>query len=697
MKKSLLATLAAIVLLLSLGIPAVMAFANYVIVSVSSGGAAGNNTSQYSDVSADGRYVVFDSHATNLVTTTVPGGSVDQIYWHDRLTGETKLVSISPDGLAAGDASSFNPRVSGDGQFVVLSSYATNLVSPSYEEVSEQVYMRDMLAGTTVMVSTDAVGVAANQSCVDPDISADGHYVVFASAATNLGAVFTAWQEQVFRRDMQAAGCTLVSENSTDYAADKSCYTPAISSDGRYVVFETYASNLDGTTGNHDQIFRRDMNGTGADKVKGVSKTAAGVFADDDCETPHISGDGQYVVFTSDSENLVAFPTPEYPQIYYRDMQAAGCSMVSVNLAGVCPNHDSEEPDISGDGRYVVFESDAWDLVDPSPDPNEETQIYMRDMQAATTVGVSKSIAGVYADYGCGYPCINSDGTFVAFSSGATNLGPVNPSPVMDQIFLAGAAPIPPVPTQPTVTAVAPATGLQGQCPVTVVITGTNLTGATAVSFGTGITVSGKTVNSDTQITATICISTDAPVGPHDVSVTTPAGTATLTGDGFTVGSLALWLGTGGQTSHGGGGATGAGSTGQANQGMSPVSMPNIVVQSATISSTKVAPGETITITANLANKGTVNGTSAVKVYVNGQEEAAQGITINSGSNRPVSFTISRNEPGTYTVYVGGTPAGSFTVEQAVDPNVLLFISAALVLAGLALGVVYIRRRQSYQ
>jgi hypothetical protein len=122
--------------------------------------------------------------------------------------------------------------------------------------------------------------------------------------------------------------------------------------------------------------------------------------------------------------------------------------------------------------------------------------------------------------------------------------------------------------------------------------------------------------------------------------------------------------------------------------------MPNIVVQSATVSATRVAPGETVTITANLTNNGTVNSTSAVKVYVNGQEEAIQGVTVNSGSNRPVSFTLSRNEPGTYTVYVGGTPAGSFTVEQSVDTNMLLFVSAALVLSGIVLGAIYIRRRQ---
>jgi len=251
---------------------------------------------------------------------------------------------------------------------------------------------------------------------------------------------------------------------------------------------------------------------------------------------------------------------------------------------------------------------------------------------------------------------------------------------------------IPPTPTAPTITSINPNSGMWSETMV-VTITGTNFTGATSVSFGTGITVT-FTVASPTQINASITIAPGAVMGARSVTVTTPQGSGN--GGSFMVKPNPALVS--GSQSHGGGGGSGGsgGSTGQANQGMSPVSMPNIVVQSATVSATKVAPGETVTITANLANKGTVNATSAVKVYVNGQEETTQGVTVNSGSNRPVSFTLSRNEPGTYTVYVGGTQAGSFTVEQGVDPNMILFISAALVLSGIALGIIYIRRRQSY-
>jgi hypothetical protein len=220
-----------------------------------------------------------------------------------------------------------------------------------------------------------------------------------------------------------------------------------------------------------------------------------------------------------------------------------------------------------------------------------------------------------------------------------------------------------------------------------VTITGTNFTDATAVSFGAGITVT-FTVSSSTQITATIVIDPGATTGARDVSVTTPGGAGTVAGM-FTVTQSRQFIGSG---PHGGNTGT-SGLPGQ--QGT--IGLPNIIVQSASISTASPAPGQAVTITANVANRGTTNGTTAVRVYVNGQEEAAQGVTLNSGSNKSIYFTISRSEPGAYMVYVGGTPAGSFTVGQAAGPDIILAISSLLVLAALVLSLVYVsRRRQRY-
>ncbi|MGD0857601.1 MAG: CARDB domain-containing protein, partial [Dehalococcoidia bacterium] len=210
------------------------------------------------------------------------------------------------------------------------------------------------------------------------------------------------------------------------------------------------------------------------------------------------------------------------------------------------------------------------------------------------------------------------------------------------------------------------------------------LLSTSVVSFGSGITVNGFTVNSTTRITVSITITPGAAIGKHNVSVTTLGGTASLA-NGFTV--IQEQIST--TTPHG---SSMPGNTATAPQG--PVSLPSVSVKSASLSATKVAPGTPVTVTADVANTGTVNGTGSIKVYVNGEMENSQGVTVNSGSSTPVTFTISRNEPGTYSVYVGGASAGSFTVDQFADPNIILYISGALLIFAFIIGLLFILRRR---
>ncbi len=131
--------------------------------------------------------------------------------------------------------------------------------------------------------------------------------------------------------------------------------------------------------------------------------------------------------------------------------------------------------------------------------------------------------------------------------------------------------------------------------------------------------------------------------------------------------------------------------------GQAPVRLSNIVVQSAALSASAVEPGTPVTVTAVVVNKGSANGASLIKVYIDGQEEASRGVTLAGGSSSPVTFTVNRSQPGTYAVYVGGVAAGSFTVADYIDSNIVLFVSSALVLTALVLGVIYIqRKRQGY-
>jgi hypothetical protein len=228
--------------------------------------------------------------------------------------------------------------------------------------------------------------------------------------------------------------------------------------------------------------------------------------------------------------------------------------------------------------------------------------------------------------------------------------------------------------TPPSITSFYPITGVSG---TVVTITGNYFLGATAVSFG-GTAATGFTVNSDTQITATAGSGTTG-----KIAVTTPSGAGTSAAD-FTFASL---IGT--TRPHG---SSMPGLTAALPQ--SPVILPTVSVRSASLSATKVGPGTAITVTADVVNTSTVNGSSSIKVYVNGELENSRGITVNSGSSMPITFTVSRNEPGTYSVYVGGKQAGSFTVDRFADPNMILYISGALILLAFVTGVIYVFSRR---
>jgi hypothetical protein len=141
----------------------------------------------------------------------------------------------------------------------------------------------------------------------------------------------------------------------------------------------------------------------------------------------------------------------------------------------------------------------------------------------------------------------------------------------------------------------------------------------------------------------------------------------------------------------------GGGSTGTSNSVAvvkpGPVSLANVNVRSVTLSASTVAPGQPVTVTADVVNNGTGNGEARVTLYVNGQEESSQGVSVASGGSAPVTFTLIRSEPGTYSVYAGGVPGGAFTVDASPQPAAVLVISSLLVLTALVLGVVYARRR----
>jgi Tol biopolymer transport system component len=377
-------------------------------------GAQGGGLSYSPFISADGRYVTFDSDAAGLVAGDTNGAT--DIFVRDRQTGTTTLASKSSAGVQ-GDGGSYNPSVSSDGRYVAFSSAATNLVAGDTNGKWD-VFVRDRQTGTTWLVSKSSAGVEGNEYSQNPFISADGRYVTFESAATNLVAGDTNGKTDIFVRDRQTGTTTLVSRDSAGVEGDGVSEYPVISPDGRYVAFSSAATNLvaGDTNGKYDIFVRDRQTGT----TTRVSRDSAGVEGNDGSYESCISDDGRYVAFNSGATNLVAGDTNAVSDIFVRDRQTGTTTRVSKSSSGVETDQYSYNPSISADGRYVAFESYATSLV--AGDTNGNYDIFVRDRQAGTTSLVSKSSAGVQGNDMSQSPSISGDGRYVTFDSAADNL-----------------------------------------------------------------------------------------------------------------------------------------------------------------------------------------------------------------------------------------------------------------------------------
>lgn len=283
-------------------------------ISVSSAGAQGTGESDSPAISANGRYIAFESDAKELV----PGDTNQHsdVFVHDRKTGKTTRVSVDADGVQA-NGSSFDPAISGDGRFVAFVSTATNLV-PGDTNGRIDVFVRDRETGAIERATIDSSSAeAAGGDSGTPSISADGRFVAFASRATNLVTGDSNAESDTFLRDRQKATTVRISVDSNGAQANGPSFDPAISANGRYIAFETAASNL----------FPDDANGAGDiaihDRKKHttatVSVSEAGALANGGCYYPSISGDGKVVAFASEASNLVVDDTNANTDSFVRE------------------------------------------------------------------------------------------------------------------------------------------------------------------------------------------------------------------------------------------------------------------------------------------------------------------------------------------------------------------------------------------
>jgi Tol biopolymer transport system component len=387
------------------------------LISVTADGsaAASGGSGALKSVSADGRFVAFTSNSPNILSDGKTGAT--DVFVRDRQTGKTERVSVALSGAANDE--SYGPSITPDGRFVTFYSAASNLV-PGDTNGWIDCFLRDRQTGKTERVSVTTSGTEANDYSYEPSISADGRYVAFYSYATNLVPGDTNGEYDIFERDRQTGTTTRVSVDATGGQLNGPSISPSYSADGRYMAFLSYASNLvPGDTNQQPDVFVRDRL-TGQSERVNVSSSGVPTGLRGHSEDPSISANGRYVVFQSYATGLVPGDTNKEPDIFVHDRQTGVTERVSVSSSGAQANSQSTLASISGDGRYVAFSSYASNLV--PKDSNYRQDVFVHDRVTGVTQRVSVPTGRRQANGVSIAPSISVDGRFVVFSSTATNL-----------------------------------------------------------------------------------------------------------------------------------------------------------------------------------------------------------------------------------------------------------------------------------
>ena len=361
-------------------------------------GAVGNGSS-YADtrpvISGDGRYVAFQSSSTNLSPDDTD--TKNDIYVHDMQSNTTMLVSRATGaGGAKGNGDSTLPQISANGRYVVFNTDSSNM-DPADADATLDVYMRDLQTDTTILVdrANGLAGAKATAQANRPSVSSDGR-VAFASTATNLSSDDSDTTSDVFIRDTQAGTTTLVSRATGATGAKGNSFSglAQISADGLHVAWTSNAFNLDpaDTTGTTD-AFARDLQSNTTYLVSRATG-AAGAKGNGQSGAHSISADGRYVGWGTDGTNVDPDDTDTSGDLYVRDLQTSTTTLVTraTGATGAKANSANANIAISGDARFASFFGTATNL-DPD-DTNSLSDVYVRDLQTFQTSYESRGTPG---------------------------------------------------------------------------------------------------------------------------------------------------------------------------------------------------------------------------------------------------------------------------------------------------------------
>ena len=401
-------------------------------VSVADDGTEGNGGSIQSAISSDGRYVAFSSDATNLINGDTTGGSLTyDVFAYDRTNDAIQRVSRKADGTGA-NGNSWAPSISGDGRYVVFSSRATNLLT-NVDNGKYQIYRYDRNDKSLECLSMSSATVEGDFDSTAPDISSDGAVIAYTSLALNLvGGDANGFDDVYYYKHADGSVNRVLALGGAE--PNEMSYGLAISGNGRYITFASFASNyVAGDTNNRYDIFLYDIQ---ENTVSRISMARDGSQSNGHSFTPDISSDGRYIVFRSEATNLVEGDTNGKADIFLFDTQQNTIiSRVSTATDGTQSNNESYNPGISGDGTSVVFDSLATNLV--SETLNGASNVYVVNYPSGNVTCVNNLYTGkAEGTFQSQRPDVSSDGSFISFDSDAWNLVP-NDSNIKKDVFVA--------------------------------------------------------------------------------------------------------------------------------------------------------------------------------------------------------------------------------------------------------------------
>jgi len=382
-------------------------------------------------ISPDGRFVLFASAADNLVTNAATNPFVAafparlNVYLRDRVAGTTLPVSVSADGNRLGNGSSLPAMISTNGRYALFESEASNLV-PGDNNGSSDIFLRDLVAGTTVLVSANTNGLAPNGASRSPVMTPDARFVAFVSEASDLVANDTNGVADIFVRDIQAGITTLASPGATSThnpSQLSSSESPLITSDGRFIAFYSTATNLVAgalATTNASDVYVRDR---AANVTIWASSGAQNAFPFQlssklHCSSHTLSDDGQFVSYVA-APDPTSYASPASAGVILRySLQTGQTDVIHTNSWAPTPPYENARTlDMTPSGRFVAF------VANSSPAVTLGDAIYVWDSNTGTNTLASGDVNGqVPTNSFCQSPTLDPSGRFVAFLSNGAGL-----------------------------------------------------------------------------------------------------------------------------------------------------------------------------------------------------------------------------------------------------------------------------------